>query len=119
MTVKVTGLVKSSSYVIVSSEPSGFLVSSVSPIATTNVNGFNWTYDTIVTSGSGFTGTTHVLIGGVSVDFYLDSGTQITVTLQEGMRSGGAGTNTVVVGAHGEDDAGGTESGKVYIYQLS
>ena len=27
--------------------------------------------------------------------------------------------NRVVVGAHGEDDAGGTDSGKAYIYTLS
>ena len=26
--------------------------------------------------------------------------------------------NRVVVGAHGEDDAGGTDSGKAYIYTL-
>lgn len=97
MTVKVTGLVKSSNHIIVSSEPSGFLVSSVSPTATTNANGVSWTYNTIVVSGSGFTGTTHVLIGGVSVDFYVDSDTQITVTLQEGLWPGNTGTNTVVV----------------------
>ena len=27
--------------------------------------------------------------------------------------------NRVVVGAHGEDDAGGTDSGKVYLYNLN
>ena len=27
--------------------------------------------------------------------------------------------NRVVVGAHGEDDAGGTNSGKAYVYQIS